>query len=105
VALKKSFHKPDGPPYNVPRTGTLDESAETWLWCSSARLGEETTRVREEDVRAAARRREISPCLDVEVLGEREAEASEGPSRTGLEVVIGAFSRVPGSSSTDDGVG
>ena len=68
-------------------------------------MGEENTRVGDEDIRAAASRREISPCLDVGVLGEREAEASEDPSPTGFEVVIGALSLVPVSSWTDDGVG
>jgi hypothetical protein len=58
-------------------------------------------RVGEEDIRAAAKRREI---WDSGVLGEREADAREGPSSIGFEAVTSALSRVSESSCTD-GIG
>jgi hypothetical protein len=62
-------------------------------------------RAGEDDIRAAARRREIPPFWDSGVFGEREVDASEGPSLIGFGVVIGALSRVSEPPWTEDSMG
>lgn len=96
VTLKRSFD-PDGPLYNVPRTGTNDESVE-------ASSGGSWLRVGDEDMRAIATRSELSLFRELGLIGEREGATGDSASRTFSETVFGILSWILELSCMGNGI-